>query len=620
MPTTANFSLEYPDDNSSVDIAGHFETLADDVDTAINTRLALTGGTLTGALAGTLTTDSSSSTTGAFKTAGGMGIAKALYVGTTLNVTGATTLTGDLTVSKAAAALNITSSDTGYLLLSGATSASFRLQTSGSSRWIIEKNSTAESGSNAGSDLVVYARTDAGGALSTPLTITRSTGATTLTGDLTISKASPFLTVYATSGNSYVLVNRPAGSVGGVALQTNNATRWLTSVTNTVESGSNAGSDFGIQAYNDAGALLSTPLTITRSTGAVTLTGDLTVNKGDAQFTLGSGSGAGIVLIKGAAGNARNVRFATGTSLRWAQGANTTAESGSNAGSDYSIYRYSDAGSAIDAPLSITRSTGAVTLTGDLTVSKATAAINVTASSSDSEVRISKTNGNAATAVFRQAGVERWKIGASSANETGSNVGSDFWIGRYNDAGSYQDMPFVITRSTGAVTLTGTLNGKVVNDLVTGPASATDNALVRFDNTTGKVVQNSGITVDDSGNVTSDLTVSKASPVVEAVASSGSPVIRVNAAAGTNRDFRFLTSGTNRWAFRANNVPEASTADGSDFLIGSWNNSGVAASYNHLYLWRNTGKTTLGSVGATAGLELGSSGPRIMRERVALRV
>ncbi|MBR1190071.1 hypothetical protein [Bradyrhizobium sp. AUGA SZCCT0160] len=36
---------------------------------------------------------------------------------------------------------------------------------------------------------------------------------------------------------------------------------------------------------------------------------------------------------------------------------------------------------------------------------------------------------------------------------------------------------------------------------VTGPASATDNALVRFDGTTGKVIQNSGITIDDSNNV-----------------------------------------------------------------------------------------------------------------------
>ena len=37
-------------------------------------------------------------------------------------------------------------------------------------------------------------------------------------------------------------------------------------------------------------------------------------------------------------------------------------------------------------------------------------------------------------------------------------------------------------------------------DLV-GPASATDNAVARFDTATGKLLQNSGVTIDDSGNI-----------------------------------------------------------------------------------------------------------------------
>lgn len=36
---------------------------------------------------------------------------------------------------------------------------------------------------------------------------------------------------------------------------------------------------------------------------------------------------------------------------------------------------------------------------------------------------------------------------------------------------------------------------------VTGPVSSTDNAVARFDSTTGKVVQNSGVIIDDSNNV-----------------------------------------------------------------------------------------------------------------------
>ena len=38
-------------------------------------------------------------------------------------------------------------------------------------------------------------------------------------------------------------------------------------------------------------------------------------------------------------------------------------------------------------------------------------------------------------------------------------------------------------------------------DLVKGPASSTDNAIARFDGTTGKVVQDSHATLDDDGNI-----------------------------------------------------------------------------------------------------------------------
>lgn len=47
---------------------------------------------------------------------------------------------------------------------------------------------------------------------------------------------------------------------------------------------------------------------------------------------------------------------------------------------------------------------------------------------------------------------------------------------------------------------TTTLGG---NGIVTGPASSTDNAIARFDGTTGKLVQNSAVTIDDtSGDIT----------------------------------------------------------------------------------------------------------------------
>jgi hypothetical protein len=77
----------------------------------------------------------------------------------------------------------------------------------------------------------------------------------------------------------------------------------------------------------------------------------------------------------------------------------------------------------------------------------------------------------------------------------------------------------------GALTVGTTVNGRDPDDLAKGAASSTDNALVRFDGTDGKTVQNSGITVDDSNNVTGLGTVASgavtSSAAVQAAAGSG---------------------------------------------------------------------------------------------------
>jgi hypothetical protein len=59
------------------------------------------------------------------------------------------------------------------------------------------------------------------------------------------------------------------------------------------------------------------------------------------------------------------------------------------------------------------------------------------------------------------------------------------------------------------VTVSGTWPNQTINATggagggdVTGPASSTDNAVARFDSTTGKIIQNSGVIINDSGEVT----------------------------------------------------------------------------------------------------------------------
>ena len=103
-----------------------------------------------------------------------------------------------------------------------------------------------------------------------------------------------------------------------------------------------------------------------------------------------------------------------------------------------------------------------------------------------------------------------------------------------------------------ALTISGTLNGRDPDNLVAGPASATDNALVRFDGTGGKTVQGSGITVDDSGKVTfgdvgasAGLELGSSGPRV--MSGTGSPEGVVTAPVGSMWTDEAATTGAIKW-------------------------------------------------------------------------
>lgn len=63
-----------------------------------------------------------------------------------------------------------------------------------------------------------------------------------------------------------------------------------------------------------------------------------------------------------------------------------------------------------------------------------------------------------------------------------------------------------ITTDAGTDTVTIAVTGMATGDVV-GPGSATDNAIARFDSTTGKLIQNSAATVNDSGNIATSGTI-----------------------------------------------------------------------------------------------------------------
>jgi hypothetical protein len=105
-----------------------------------------------------------------------------------------------------------------------------------------------------------------------------------------------------------------------------------------------------------------TPGQVPYASAAGVLTSDAGLSYSLRTLTVGDGTSNGLAKITGAAGGSRDLGFYSAATARWFLRCNTTAESGSNAGSDFQIVPRDDAGSALTIALTITRSTGALTL------------------------------------------------------------------------------------------------------------------------------------------------------------------------------------------------------------------------------------------------------------------
>jgi len=105
---------------------------------------------------------------------------------------------------------------------------------------------------------------------------------------------------------------------------------------------------------------------------------------------------------------------------------------------------------------------------------------------------------NASSVAITGGSVNGTSLGATtaaSAKVTTLDIGSGLTLA--TDAGTAGQ---VLTSAGPGAVPTWTTNG--AGDVV-GPASSTDNAIARFDSTTGKLIQNSAVTIDDAGNIIS---------------------------------------------------------------------------------------------------------------------
>lgn len=130
---------------------------------------------------------------------------------------------------------------------------------------------------------------------------------------------------------------------------------------------------------------------------------------------------------------------------RWFQRVDGT-ETGSNTGSNFSLYRYNDAGAYLGTAMAIDRQSGLVTFgsggkfQGNLEFDNTTGFRNF---------------------AFTKGGLNRMLFRLDGA-EGGGNTGSDFYIYRYNDAGVYQGVPLKISRSNGESTFGGSVKVQTI--------------------------------------------------------------------------------------------------------------------------------------------------------------
>ena len=170
------------------------------------------------------------------------------------------------------------------------------------------------------------------------------------------------LHLFKASAATRMVIDGNAGQNKIITYRTNAVQRFGLYVNNTAESGSNVGSDFAIRAYNDAGTLLSTPLFIKRSTGAVTFSGSVTA--GDS------------LLINNLSVSKKGYKFQSPSS-NWSpqqSGIFFTPADGTNAATTFSVELWDGNGNTTNA-LSIAP-LGAATFSSSVTAQGANIGIN----------------------------------------------------------------------------------------------------------------------------------------------------------------------------------------------------------------------------------------------------
>jgi len=127
-----------------------------------------------------------------------------------------------------------------------------------------------------------------------------------------------------------------------------------------------------------------------------------------------------------AAGTQRLTLYQTSGSNRWAVGVDSNAETGSNAGSNFVFYNYTDAGAFIGTSLNLNRSTGNATFGGSVTITGTIAtslgSVSAPSYSFTGDTNTGMYSASADTLDFATAGARRLSISSSGGVTVAPNV------------------------------------------------------------------------------------------------------------------------------------------------------------------------------------------------------
>jgi hypothetical protein len=199
--------------------------------------------------------------------------------------------------------------------------------------------------------------------------VVRSTSPTLVTPILGVATGTSLVIGAATGGATAGVVNAKGFKIDGVDVGVSTDTYWAD------DGGTGIKYSAGtLRLAVEAGVLQLG--TTNQGSLAVNANGALTITPKAGQ-PLYLASTAGLALTA-AAETTRSLGLFTAGVERWKIVANSVAESGSDAGSNFSINAYTDAGASIDSPISIARvAGGAITLARNVAMSSATATLTL---------------------------------------------------------------------------------------------------------------------------------------------------------------------------------------------------------------------------------------------------